>query len=288
MPKNEIDKSWFADITVSNNKQTSSNLSQLLKCRVGNTYTVRLLPNFIDKTKQPFFHYYSHGWNSMATGTYISAISPSTWGERDPIIETRMRLQKFGTDQEKEQMYLLNRKENWLANVYVINDPENPDNNGQIKILRFGKQLYKIIHNAVEGEDKEEFGSRVWDLSKDGCSLKIKVEEQGGYATYVSSRFESPKAIPGLNDSDSMLEVYNNIHNLEETFPVKSYDELKDMLDEHYFCAESNKENSQGEVQTSYDNNTTSYSNTQEVKEESTDYDKDDSKVKDILASMDL
>ena len=225
-----------ASLSSGSNKQQSS-FANILRLKVGNTYTVRLLPN-VKEPGKTIFHYYSHGWNSLATGQFVNAISPSTWGERDPIDETKFRLQKGGTEEEKENSRLLTRRENWLVNVYVVNDPTNPENNGKIKMLRYGKQLHKIVSEAIEGEDADEFGARVFDLSPDGCNLKIKAEEQGGYPTYVSSRFVSPSKITGLTDDDTMNEIYTGIHDLESVFTVKSYDELKDMLDDHFFCKE--------------------------------------------------
>lgn len=224
-----------ASLNTGSNKQ--SNYANVFRMKAGNTYTVRLLPNVKEPAKT-IFHYYSHGWNSLATGQFVSAVSPSTWGERDPIDEAKFRLQKSGTEEEMENSRLLTRRENWLINIYVVNDPTDPENNGKVKMLRYGKQLHKIITSAIEGEDSDEFGARVFDLSPDGCSLKIKVEEQGGFSTYVSSRFTSPSKIAGLTDDSAMNEIYNDIHDLEGLNTVKSYDELKDMLDEHFFCKE--------------------------------------------------
>jgi hypothetical protein len=117
--------------------------------------------------------------------------------------------------------------------VYVVKDPDNPENEGKVKILRFGRQLHKIIMEAIEGEDADEFGEKIFDLSKDGCNFRVKVEEQGGYPTYVSSRFASPSKITGVTD-DRAKEVFDNTFDLENVFPVKSYDELQVMLTEHY------------------------------------------------------
>lgn len=278
----------------SNNNQ-QSNIGNILRLKAGNTYSVRLLPN-VKEPNKTLFHYYSHGWNSLATGQYVSAISPSTWGERDPIDEAKFKLSKNGTEQEKEDSRLLTRRENWLINVYMINDPTNGENNGQVKILRFGKQLHKIIMSAIEGEDAEEFGHRVFDLSSDGCSLKIKIEEQGGYPTYVSSRFESPKAIPGLVNDEAMNGVYNSIYDLESVFTVKSYDELKDMLNEHFYCSDPDDapDNQDDYVQPKVSASKPVASAQEDDDDDDLDYstksggDDEDAKVKDLLASMDL
>jgi hypothetical protein len=218
------------------NENTSTKYKDFLRTEVGNTYTVRLLPNAKNPGKT-FFHYYNYTWNSLANGQLVSVVSPATWDQRDPIAEERYRIQRNGTEEEKKRSSALNRRENWMVNVYVENDPSKPENNGQIKILRFGRQLNKIIMDAIEGDDAVDFGPRIFDLSPSGCSLRIKVEKQGDFPTYVSSKFALPKAVTGL-DSDSYDEIYGNIFDLETYLTVKSYDELKETLNLHYHCNE--------------------------------------------------
>lgn len=224
-----------------NNESTNSKIKDYLKCDVGNTYTVRLLPNVKDPSKT-FFHYYSYGWNSFTTGQLVTTVSPTTWNQRDPIAEERYRILRNGTEKEKEKALAIRRRENWLVNVYVVNDPVNSDNNGKVKVLRFGRQLHKIIMDAIEGEDASELGPRIFDLSAKGCNLKIKVEKQGEYPTYVSSKFSTPKEIEGLDD-DSHKQIYNSAFDLESYVTVKSYDELKGLLDVHYFGTKDEESN---------------------------------------------
>lgn len=217
----------------SEEKSSSGLYNEILKTTPGNTYTVRLLPFAKDPSKT-FFHYFVHGWNSFATGQYVQAVSPQTFNERDPISEERFRVLRSGTEDQKEKMQAVRRSEKWLVNVYVIDDPSNPANNGTVKILRYGKQLQKIIMDAIEGEDAEEFGERIFDLGTNGVTLKIKVEEQAGYPTYTSSRFSGAGK---LNLSEGEQEkIYNSAFTLDEVYQVKSYDELKQMLNEHVYC----------------------------------------------------
>jgi len=214
---------------------TSTKYKDFLKTTPGNTYIVRLLPN-VKEPKKTFFNYFSYGWNSFSTGQFVTCISPATWGQRDPISEEFFRIRRNGTEEEKEKSKALNRRENWMVNVYVVNDPVNPENNGTIKVLRYGRQIDKIIKDAIEGEESADFGARVFDLSPNGCNLRIKVEKQGEYPTYVSTKFALPKEIEGLAPSD-YESVYNGILDLETYVTAKSYDELVEMLKEHYHCS---------------------------------------------------
>ena len=131
-------------------------------------------------------------------------------------------------------MSAVRRLEKWLVNVYVVDDPSNPENNGKVKLLRYGKQLQKIITEAIEGEDAEEFGARIFDLGDEGVNFKIKVEQQGDYPTYVSSRFTTAGKID-LSE-DKQKDIYDNVFELSEVFTLKTFDELKEMLNEHYYC----------------------------------------------------
>lgn len=236
---NDITKSMFESIKTALVRQDSNNSSyrDILRMESDKTYVVRLLPNITDPSKT-FFHYFQHSWNSYANGKFISAISPSTFGERDPISELKYKFLRSGTEDEKKKASSLVWAERWLVNVFVVEDPTTPDNNGKVKILQFGKQLHKIIMRAIDGDDAEDLGPRVFSLKPDGVNLKIVCETQGGYKTYVSSKFSMPKAIDSLNDKN-IKEILNSVHDLEKINPVKSYDDLKKILDEHFLCVEA-------------------------------------------------
>ena len=221
-------------------KASSSSFQDFLKLEIGKTYVVRILPNITNLTGT-FYHYYNHMWNSLATNQLVSVLCPTTYGDRCPIDEYRFKVFRSGSDAEKEQSKILRRNENWLANVYVESDPTNPDNEGKIKILRYGKQLNKIIHEATEGDDVKYFGHRVFDLSPEGCSLRIKVDKNaGGYASYTSSKFLPASKISGIGDDvDIMNNTYDGFKPLDKIFESKSYAEVQHLLDTHYFCKET-------------------------------------------------
>lgn len=221
------------DALSKNENASNSTFNEILKTTPGNTYTVRLLPVQSDP-KNTFFEYFNHGWVSFMTGQYVQTLSPMTFGERDPIAEERYKVLRNGSEEEKEKMKAIKRLNKLLVNVYVIDDPTNPDNNGKVKILRYGKQVQKIIMEGIEGEDAEEFGPRIFDLGVDGVNFKVKCENQGEFPTYVSSRFTSSGKL-NLSESEQ-TEIYDKVFDLTKVFTLKSYDELKKMYDEHYLC----------------------------------------------------
>lgn len=212
----------------------------LLQLEAPSTYVVRLLPN-IKNPEESILHYFHHGWNSINTGQYVSAVSPSTWGERCPVSELYFKILRDGSEQDKERAKAnLRRKENWLVNVLVVNDPKKPENNGTIKVLRYGRQLDKIIQSAINGDDAEEFGARIFDLSPEGCNLRIKVElvsDKPGapkYPTYTASKFLNASPVEGIDDN-RIQELYNSIYDLNTFVERKSATELKTFIDEHFY-----------------------------------------------------
>jgi len=227
--------SMFQSIKDALSKPEASNgtYNEIMKTTPGNTYTVRLLPAANDP-KNTFFEYITHGWESFATGQYVQAMSPQTFSDRDPIAEERFRILRTGSEDEKEKVKAIKKIVKYLVNVYVVDDSSNPENNGKVKLLRYGKQLQKIILDAISGDDSDEFGPRIFDLGPEGVNFKIKCESQGDFPTYVSSRFTSS---PKLKLSDEERdEIYKNTYDLTKVFSVKSYDELKQMFNEHYLC----------------------------------------------------
>lgn len=208
-----------------------SSFKDFMKFEPDKTYLVRLLPNLEDGSKTRF-HYYQHIFDSVATGKKVSVLCPNTYGEKCPIDEYRAKMWATKNQTLIDSVKPLKKTEKWLYNIYVIKDPTNPSNEGQVKILNAGVQLQKVIQSAIDGDDAEEFGFRIFDLSENGCNLRVKVEKnEGGYPSYTSSKFVSPSKIDDLDDID---EVYGSVKSLDTIFQRKSYDEIKEILNYHF------------------------------------------------------
>lgn len=217
--------------TLQNKSAGGTGYENILKLEAGNTYLVRLLPNVKDP-ENTFFRHYIHDWKDIVTGKYTSVLSLQTFDERDPIAEYRFKVNKEGTEAAKEDLKKrLRRVEKWMVNVYVINDPTNSENNGKVKILRYGKQLAKIVASAIDGEDATELGPKVFDLGPEGVNLRIKVELQAEFPTFTSSKFTMPSAIPGLTDPDKVLD---SVFDLRKFHKVMSFDEIKKLFDRSF------------------------------------------------------
>jgi hypothetical protein len=223
----------------SNKNNVESAFKDFLKFEADKTYIVRLVPN-VDSINNSWYNYSQHIFDSCVHGKKISVLCPNTYKEKCPICEYRSKIWATKNETLINQIKPLKKSEKWLYNAYVITDPTNPSNQGQVKYLNAGSQLEKIIEAARFGDDKDEFGHRIFDLSPNGCNLKIKVEtNEGGYPSYVTSKFVSPSKIDSL-DSDSAIDAaYAAFKPYENIFKAKTYNEIKDLLDVHFLGKDS-------------------------------------------------
>jgi hypothetical protein len=226
--------SVFESIKNSLSKSSDSGLwTKVLKFEVGKTYTLRFVPN--TKGGPSLFPYQQHGWNDPETGKYTSVLSRKTFGkeEVDPIGSLCYRVKKGGkyTPEEFEFANLVKWNEYTLANVYVVEDPSHPENNGTVKIFKFGRKLAKQINSAIYGDDEKEFGERVFDLTPNGINFKLKVEKQGTYQVFDGSRFTAPVDLK--LSKEEIEEIHNSIYDLTSLNKEYSREEIQEIVDRH-------------------------------------------------------
>lgn len=237
----KFNSSIFNEIKNSVNNKAESAFKDVLKFEAGKQYLLRLVPN-IPEGRKTIFHYYHHSWNSLSTNKFVTALCPTTFGEQCPICSHAIKTYRTGTPQDREKNKLISRKENWLANAYVVKDPSTPENEGKVKILRYGKELAGIINAAIDGDDSSEFGAKIFDI-QNGCSLRIKCEARGNapqskqFVTYSQSKFVSPSTLEDVDD-EVLATIYKGMFNLEEMYKMPSSPDLVRLLDQHYFCTE--------------------------------------------------
>lgn len=226
-------------------KPTNIDYSNILKFEIGKTYKLRLIP-FVDDPSKTIVHYIEYGWTSKATDNYVSAISPSTWQEPCPISEVYRKGFK-----DRVNTSGIKRREQWLVNVFVVDDPSHPENNGTVKVFRYGKQIDKIIQQATVGDLSDELGKAVFDVTSNGYDFIVRCEKQQEFPNYSNSSFaRRPSALPGIGDDEAKItEIYSHLIDLSNLCKVKSYESLQKMLDEHYYV--TNKVSVNEDVETS-------------------------------------
>ena len=219
--------------------------------KTGNGYAViRFLPS-PEGEDIPWAKMYSHAFQGPG-GWYIEN-SLTTIGGKDPVGELNRELWNTGTESNKDIVRKQKRKLSFYANIYVVKDPANPQNEGGVFLYKFGKKIFDKIMDAMQPEFEDETAINPFDFWQ-GANFKLKLKKVAGYWNYDSSEFDRPS--PLLDDDDALEAIWKKQYSLtsivaEDQF--KSYDELKKRLD-YVLGTQKSSRRSTVEEETEYDN----------------------------------
>jgi hypothetical protein len=199
--------------------------------KAGNGYAViRFLPEPKGEDL-PWVRIFSHGFQGPGGKWYIEN-SLTTVNEKDPIPEYNSSLWNNGTDAGKDQARKQKRRLSYIANIYVVKDPANPENEGQVKLYKFGKKIFDKLNEKMNPEFEDETATNPFDFWE-GADLKLKIRNVEGYRNYDKSEFAEVSALE--DGDDSKLEtVYESMFSLQEFLDrknFKTYAELQAKLD---------------------------------------------------------
>ena len=112
----------------------------------GNGYAViRFLPA-PDGEDLPWVKLFNHAFQGPG-GWYIEN-SLTTLNQKDPVTESNRDLWNSGVDSDKDIVRQRERAALLLANIYVVKDPANPQNEGGVFLYRFGRKIFDKIMEA--------------------------------------------------------------------------------------------------------------------------------------------
>ena len=178
----------------------------------------------------PWVRLFSHGFQGPG-GWYIENCLTTIEG-KCPACEHNSTLWNSGIEANKDIARKQKRRLNYIANVLVVSDPSNPENEGQVKLFRFGKKIFDKITEAMNPEFADETPVNPFDLWE-GANFKLKIRNVEGYRNYDKSEFAAPEALFD-GDDDKLEAIWKKEHSLKEFVAkdqFKSYDLLKARLD---------------------------------------------------------
>jgi hypothetical protein len=136
-----------------------------------------------------------------------------------------------GIEANKEIVRKQKRKLSYIANVYIVSDPKHPENEGQVKLFKFGAKIFEKVTGAMNPSFEDEVAINPFDMWK-GANFKLKITKVAGYQNYDKSEFMSSTAL--LEDDDELEKIWKSQHSLTALTAdkeFKSYDDLKARLD---------------------------------------------------------
>lgn len=127
---------------------------------------------------------------------------------------------------EKEKKYLQDEAKKkkpttkFVANVLIIDDPVEPENNGQVKLFQFGFQVRDKIYRALNldddglPKDEDEVDGNVFD-PYEGFNFSYRMRKKDGRNNYETSRFIN-NSTPISENDDEIEEILDRMYDLNE------------------------------------------------------------------------
>jgi hypothetical protein len=219
---------------ISNPESTSGADERLWKPEMdksGNGYAViRFLPA-PEGEDLPWAKLYSHAFQGPG-GWYIEN-SLTSLNQKDPVGELNRQLWNEGGEgsSQREIARKQKRKLSYYANIYVVEDPAHPENEGRVFLYKFGKKIFDKIMAAMQPEFKDESPINPFDFWQ-GADFKVKIRKVDGYWNYDKSEFSRPSTLGNFAD-DELEAIWRKQYSLVDfTAPsnFKSYEELETRL----------------------------------------------------------
>lgn len=213
----------------------SSDQEKFWKCETDKAGNGSAIIRFLSgKTSEdlPFTKLYNHGFKGP-TGKWFIENCPTTIGEDCPVCGANSVLWNSGHEKDKEIVRDRKRKLGFIANILVVSDPANPDNEGRVFLFKFGKKIFDKVTDAMEPdngdlkEDDEDFIKPINPFSsgEDGANFKLRIRRDKGFANYDKSEFTKPKEMDA--DWDEVKDQLHDLATFTDPSSFKPFDELE-------------------------------------------------------------
>lgn len=169
------------------------------------------------------------------TGKWYIENDLSTIGGEDPVYKLNQKL-AGGVAWDsipkhiKDILSKQKRKTTFIANVYIVKDPANPENEGKVFLYKYGVKIQSKINEKMNPTFEGEERVNPFDLWE-GANFKIKIRKEDGFRNYNASEWEVPG--PLLKDDSKLEEIYKSEHSLTQFIApdqFKSKEELEAKL----------------------------------------------------------
>jgi hypothetical protein len=178
----------------------------------------------------PWVRVFHHGF--QGPGGWLIDNCLTTLNEKCPVCEHNSTLWNSGIEANKDIARKQKRKLSYIANVLIVSDPSNPENEGQIKLFKFGKKIFDKITEAMNPEFADETPVNPFDMWE-GANFKLKIRKVEGYQNYDKSEFADKSALFD-GDDEKLEELWKSEFSLKEFTEkkqFKTYEQLKGRLD---------------------------------------------------------
>lgn len=177
----------------------------------------------------PWIRTFSHAFRGP--GGWLIDLCATTLEQKCPVCEANNLLWNSGIEANKTIVRDRKRKLSYTVNVLIVADPAKPENEGQVKLFRFGKKIWDKMYEKMHPDPA--FGEapiNIFDLWE-GANFKLRARKVADYRNYDSSEFAAVSAVSA--DEAKLEEIWKKEHSLLAIIDpknFKTYDQLKSRL----------------------------------------------------------
>jgi len=189
---------------------------------------IRFLP---PTTGEYFIRQFSHVIKDAKGKFHINAC-PATIGLPCPFCENYKRLynEAIGDPDKQKLAKIFRKSDNFYANVLVLDNPTNYEQNDKVLILKFGKRIFDKLQNQIVPSFSDENPHNVFDLWN-GSNFKLRQSKVDGFPNFDKSCFDKSSEI---GSDEFKVSVMSQLHDLNAKYlsnsSFKSYEQLSSVL----------------------------------------------------------
>lgn len=173
----------------------------------------------------PIVKTYSHYFRGVG-GWYVD-LCPTTIGGECPVCEDNTKHWNAGKE-DFVRKRRSSRTLHYYANILVVEDKKNPENEGKVFLYKFGKKIYEKFEDAMNE------GFVPWDEDA-GCNFNLKIKKvkvgKDTMPNYDGAHFiESETALSEYGDVEKINSSLYNLAEFCDKSKFKSYADLTEKL----------------------------------------------------------
>lgn len=221
MPIKKPKKDWASiNKRIKNRKKKFKADERIFVPTFNDKHQAKVIMRFLDSkdTDLPYVEQSVHFFNDIG-GWFINNC-PSTIDGNCPVCEDIYKKNYYETD--NDLYYDRKKKTYFYMNALIIEDKNNPDNEGKVFIFKFGKKIMEKIDDAIDDE------KYIWDEDA-GVNFTFSAKKKGKMSNYDASYFsDTPTSLDEYGDPDEILAKLHELKGFVDPNEFKSYDELKE------------------------------------------------------------
>lgn len=201
-------------------------------------------PPTADGQQEPDFYVTYHQYSVNRNGKlYINRGRDSLGRDvKDPANEYNITIWTDKTLSKEEKIKrIVDKQEFYIANIYVVKDPNKPENEGKVFRWRFGRKIYNLIQAKMFPEFESEKSIDVFD-PETGADFYFRVvmkeiadkrdpNKKRKVPNYDNAKFGEQSCRWKYEEFDPIWKMEHSLQSEVAEDKYKSYEELKQHFD---------------------------------------------------------